>query len=244
MKNVVVSIYIHKEKYNCYSSKDFNGFTEFSSDEEVDLFISNNGFEIADIQKEDSLNLTYYILKGYSNNYRREECESLFKISRPSIINEFLDLKEKRKNLLREKVGYVYCKKNDDMTLEDYKGSLNLLLTDKLLSYIEYNPSGYLGHPARKHNFDKIIEEELANCCVECDVVDDIDIYKCVAEWLCSSSSRHWLDNHEDDTDEEFRMAVIESIKDIVISGFSYHYDYEYSTAIKIVNVLRTIDVA
>ena len=236
-QTIILGIYVHKEGYSCYSSKDFMGYKTFSFIEEVEHFISEYDFTVEKAYKDNELNLIYYRLKGYTNSERMDECKNLFNEDKPEILEKFFKKEEEKKYKKRKDEGFVYCKSYEDMTAEDYKGSLKNLLTDYVKNYISVNPCGYLGHYYRKHSMDKIFEKIAENCSVEASLSYDVNVYECVGTWMCSGSARHWMDNHEDDTDDEFEEAVKNHFKEIVALGFSYKYEFEYATASKILDV-------
>lgn len=238
-QTIVLSIYIHKEGYNSYSSKDFSGYKVFDFIEEVEHFISEYDFSVEKAHKDSDLNLIYYRLKGYDKAKRMDECKKLFDEDKPEILDKLFKKEEYKKYAKRKDEGFIYCKSFDNMTAKDYEGSLEKLLTNYVKDYIKINPCGYLGHYYRKHSTDKILEKIAQNYTVESSLVYTADVYECIGCWLTSGSARHWMDNHEDDTDDEFEEAVKNHIEEMIIWGFSYKYDYEYTTASKTITIKK-----
>lgn len=236
-QTIVLSIYVHKEGYNSYSSEDFIGYKTFNVIKEVNQFILENDFIIEKSYNDNELNLIYYRLKEYTNSNRINECKNLFDKERPEILDKFFKKEEDKKYEKRKKEGFVWCKSYEDMTAEDYKGSLKKLLTDYVKNYISVNPFGYLGHYYRKHSMDKIFEKIAENSYAEASLSYDVSVYECVGIWMCSSSARHWMDSHEDDTDDEFEEAVKKDFKEIVALGFSYKYECKYESVYKLLDV-------
>lgn len=217
---VVLGIYIQDGGSNCYSSKDFKGYRVVNSVEEAKKFIIDNDFAIEDVINDKELDLNYFILKGYNYGYRLGECRKLFATENPDIIKLYNEKELNNRSNKRKEEGYVCYKRYDYMKPEDYNGSLNKLLTDYVLNYLNGIPFGYLGHASRKHFMDKIIEDVCEEIAKERYELDGTNIYQCVSYWLCSSGARHWLDNHEDDNEEKFKNAVIKEMKEMIAYGF------------------------
>lgn len=107
---------------------------------------------------------------------------------------------------------YVLWKEYGDRELKDYQGglSLELFMTEKLISYAEYgNPGGYLGCESRKVKADQLVEKYLRE-------VLSLDELAC---WLTSTDARHFANYFEKYMDEnnwdDFEIEIKKSIATI-----------------------------
>lgn len=115
------------------------------------------------------------------------------------------------------------CKEYDEMTMEDYKGSLNKSLTKDVLEYITPAKGifGYLGSTARTHRHDETIEQIFENIIVTLDN-KSLDKWKALGSWLTSTDARHFMDSIEDESIEVFKQKIKEYSFNIIIQGFIY----------------------
>ena len=231
-KNHILTIYVHSKDKSCYSGSDFNGYLVLNSEEEVYKFIKENNFEINkvniydengyiidtqdDICEDSSLSLKHYTLKSYSYNNRRKQIEKLFTKGTHPLIKQCLENIEKRENLIRQENGYVIHKKFNELKAKDYYGNLSKLITPYILKYLS-SPGvhGYLGSYNRKLIHDSILEEEVSK-------IKDVDVYELLSVWLTSTDGRHFMDNADEYSDEEFREKVQNELPNFLIKGFLY----------------------
>ena len=221
MKTVVI-ISVHTEEKNCYSSKDFNGYKDFENEELAHKFIKVNSFSINEACIDYELDIRLIYLAHLQYNRNRELVEQLFIKGSSEDALKYWDKQEEIRNATRKEEGFVYCKKYDQMTAEDYKGSLEKALTQDTIDYISYGVvAGYLGHSARKHEHDKYIEKIIENIIM---TVDDIEVNKwdTLSSWLSSTDARHWMDSVEDLHMIQFKEKFNNYVSELMTLGFIY----------------------
>jgi len=221
MKTVVI-ISIHNSHKNCYSSKDFDGYKDFDAQKEAKEFIKLNNFEIKDVYIDSELDIRLIHLMSYEYNRNRTKAEQLFIKGYSEDSKKYWEKQEAIRNTYRKEEGFIYCKKIDEMTAEDYKGSLEKALTKTTINYISSGVvAGYLGHSARKHEYDKYIEEVINNVTIS---VDDLKVNKwdILSTWLTSTDARHWMDSVEDMDIEKFKIKFNNYIPELMTTGYIY----------------------
>jgi len=221
MKTVVI-VSVHNEEKNCFSSKDFNGYKDFDSMKNALVFMKENSFIKNRIYTDDELKLKLIYLETYTFNRNRDKIEKLFTdgISPDALV--YCDKQEDIKNAQKKIEGFIYYKKYDQMTLEDYKGSLDKALTQDTIDYISSGVvAGYLGHSARKHEHDKYVEKVIENLTM---TVDDIEVNKwdVLSSWLSSTDARHWMDSIEDLHMVQFKEKFDNYVTELMTLGFIY----------------------
>lgn len=230
MKTIVVVSVHHQARY-IYSSKDFNGYRMFNSLTEANEFIDK--YELTPksyyVDKDLGINIVY--IKSFEYDNRRGEMEILFIEGLSEDVESYWNKQGDLKNEKKRKQGYVIHKDVRKLTLEDYKGSLSEnLLTDITMNYISSSiVCGYLGHSARKHIYDKIINDIIKNVIVTIDG-QEINKWNLISTWLTSTDARHYMDQMEGKTNEEFYNAFIKKLNDIMKLGYVYSLDEHEGT--------------
>jgi len=222
MLKTVVIISVHAKSNNTYSSADFNGYKEFALMKEAEEFIKENGFIKNKTYIDSELDLNLIYLETYTFNRNRDKIEKLFTDGLSPDALVYCDKQEDIRNAQKKIDGFIYCKKYEEMTSEDYKGSLNKSLTQTTIDYISSGVvAGYLGHSARKHEHDKYIEEIIDKIIitVDCVEVDKLEIFSI---WLTSSDARHWMDSVEELELDEFKVKLNDYIPELMSTGYIY----------------------
>ena len=221
MKTVVI-ISVHAEKKNCFSSKDFNGYKDFENEVLAHAFIKSNSFSVNEVCIDYELDIRLIYLTSLQYNRNRELAEQLFTEGLSEDSLKYWDKQEEIRNVTRKEEGFVFCKRYDEMTSEDYKGSLEKALTKTTIDYISSGVvAGYFGHSARKHEHDQYIEEIIDKIIITVDgvKVDKLEIFSI---WLTSSDARHWMDSIEDLELEEFKLKLNNCIPELMTTGYIY----------------------
>jgi len=135
MKTVVI-ISVHAEKKNCFSSKDFNGYKDFENEVLAHAFIKSNSFSVNEVCIDYELDIRLIYLTSLQYNRNRELAEQLFTEGLSEDSLKYWDKQEEIRNVTRKEEGFVFCKRYDEMTSEDYKGSLEKALTKTTIDYI------------------------------------------------------------------------------------------------------------
>lgn len=225
MKTSVI-VNVHAEGSHTFSSKNFNGYKDFSTEKQALKFIKDNNLN--DYLGEEFVNKKLgkiIYLKTMEYNKNRSWFESVFDKGFSELANLYWEEERRKENEQRKKEGYIYCKKYEEMTPEDYKGSLNLSLTEEVLKYISSGGVfGYLGHSFRKHAHDKIIEKLFSHARFFLRE-KELNIWGILGTWLTSSDARHWMDSVEDLSNKEFSLKLAEKADDILTLGFLYNLD-------------------
>ena len=157
--------------------------------------------------KDKELSLYYIVAETLTHNSHKEDVERLFSCSKkPTIIQQYYENLDNKRYAQRKADGYVWCKDFKKMTSEDYYGRLHELRNNEhLQKYVESGiVCGYLGHENRKLIYDEVIEELIKK--------ETNDIKEKVADWMCSSFARHWMDNINRLTKEEFKKIFDKEI--------------------------------
>jgi len=237
MKTSVI-VNVHAEGSHTFSSKNFNGYKDFSTEKQALEFIKYNN--LSKYLGEEFVNKKIgkiIYLKTVEYNKNRSWFESIFDNGFSELANSYWEEERRKENEQRKKEGYIYCKKHEEMTPEDYKGSLNLALTEDVIKYISSGGVfGYLGHSFRKHSHDKMIEKFFSHARVFYES-KELNVWGLLGVWLTSSSARHWMDWVEDSTDNEFLKSLSEKAEEILKLGFVYdHEDHKgtYSDTLEI----------
>jgi len=221
MKTVVI-VSVHNGNNNCYSSKDFNGYKDFNSMKDALKFMKENSFVKNRIYTDDELKLNLIYLETYTFNRNRDKIEKLFTDGLSPDALVYCDKQENIRNAQKKIDGFVFCKKYNEMTSEDYKGNLEKALTKTTIDYISSGVvAGYFGHSARKHEHDKYIEEIIDKIIITVDGVE-VDKLEIFSIWLTSSDARHWMDSIEDLELEEFKLKLNNCIPELMTTGYIY----------------------
>jgi len=221
MKTVVI-VSVHAEKKNCFSSKDFNGYKDFETEELAHEFIKSNSFSVNEAYIDYELDIRLIYLAHFQYNKNRKLVEQLFIEGSSEDSQRYWDKQEDIRNVTRKEEGFIYCKKYDQMTAEDYKGSLDKALNQDTINYISSGViAGYLGHSARKHEHDKYIERVIDNLTM---TVDDVEVNKwdVLSSWLSSTDARHWMDSIEDLHMVQFKEKFDNYVTELMTLGFIY----------------------
>ena len=229
MKTTVI-ISVHSTARNCFSSSDFNGYREFNSERDASNFINENKFAVNETYIDNELNLKLIYLTTLEFNRNRENIKQLFVKGFSEDARKYWDKQEDIKNAEMKEKGFVYCKKFDDMTTEDYKGALQNALTDITLKYISNKGvCGYLGHSFRQLEHDKHIEEMFNNVTVTFSKFE-VNKWNVLSTWLTSSDARHWMNSIEDTNIEHFKEKFNAYIPELVLLGYIYSLDEHQGT--------------
>ena len=221
MKTVVIAS-VHNEEKNCYSSKDFNGYKDFDSMKDALEFMRENSFIKNRIYTDYELKLNLIYLETYTFNRNREKIEKLFTDGISPDALAYCDKQEDIRNAQKKIDGFVFCKRYDEMTSEDYKGSLEKALTKTTIDYISSGVvAGYFGHSVRKHEHDKYIEEIIDKIIITVDGVE-VDKLKIFSIWLTSTDARHWMDSIEDLELEDVKVKLNNYIPELMTTGYIY----------------------
>jgi len=222
MKTVVI-VSVHAEEKYCYSSKDFNGYKDFENEGLAHEFIKSNSFSVNEACIDYELDIRLIYLAHFQHNRNRKLAEQLFIEGSSEDSRKYWDKQEEIKNVYRKENGFIYCKKYDEMTAEDYKGSLEKALTQDIINYISSGVvAGYLGHSARKHEHDKYIEKAIENVIM---TVDDVEVNKwnAISSWLSSTDARHWMDSVEDLHMVQFKEKFDKYVSELMTTGYIYN---------------------
>ena len=225
---VIISVYTISR--NSFTSSYFNGYREFNSEKDASIFINENKFAVNETYIDNELNLKLIYLTTLEFNRNRENVKQLFVKGFSEDARKYWDKQEDIKNAEKKEEGFVYCKKFDDMTPEDYKGALQNVLTNITLKYISNKGVwGYLGHSFRQLEHDKYIEEVFNNVTV---IIDGKEVNKwdIFSTWLTSSNARHWMDSVEDTNIEQFKEKFNTYIPELVLLGYIYNLDEHQGT--------------
>lgn len=238
MKTIVI-VSVHSHTNNIFSSNDYDGYKQFNSLEEANKFIESNNLIQKEIYQDEELQINIIYLKPLEHNKRRAEIEELFIEGFSEDVIKYWDKQEDLKNQERRKQGYVEHKKFKELTPEDYKGSLSEnLLTDIIIDYISSNVVyGYIGHSARKHTHDKIINDIIENTVITLDE-QEINKWDIISAWLISTDARHYMDQMKNVEDDEFKNKFIHNLGDIMRYGFVYSLDEHKGTRGSTINLL------
>ena len=234
-KNIVLEVYIHHGKKNCWSSKDYDGYKAFSTVKEFNDFCEKNRIKDISIIKENELSF-YYGRVCYEHNRNRFYLQSILSETKPSIITEYYKLIKNRDNEKRKKDGFALYKSYDDLTKKDYCGSFSdkILKQEVVDNYIS-GPIvyGYFGSYERKLSFDKILEEVIGSYRVFFIPTEKVmDNYLLIGHWLTSRGARHFMDQTNDMTDDEFKSYLEKRMEELFLDSFSLlpeadYYEYE-----------------
>lgn len=210
-KNIILQVRVSVSGANCWSSKDTLGYKHFNGVKEMELFLKENYWlnynKKGNIIKDRDLSLYYIIADTLTHNSHKEDVEKIFDCSKkPKIITQYYEKLDNKRYAQRKSDGYVWCKDYKEMTSEDYYGRLYKLKNNKYLQeYIESGCVwGYLGHENRKLIYDEAIEELIKE--------KPNDIKGKIANWMCSSFARHWMDNINYLSKEEFEKVFNKEI--------------------------------
>ena len=229
MKTTVI-ISVHTTVRNSFTSSDFNGYRDFNTENDASKFISEHNFAVKEVYFDPELNSKLIYLTTLEYNKNREKIKQLFVKGFSEDARKYWDKQENINNTQRKMEGYIYCKKYEDMTIEDYKGALKDALTNTTLNYISNKGVfGYLGHSFRQLEHDKHIEKVFNNLTV---TLDDSEINKwdILSSWLTSSDARHWMDSVEDKLMVQFREKFNDYIPELVLLGYIYNLDEHQGT--------------
>ena len=229
MKTVVI-VSVHAEEKNCYSSKDFNGYKDFENEDFAHEFIKLNSFSVNEFCIDYELNIRLIYLAHLQYNKNRELIEQLFTEGFSEDSLRYWDKQEEIRNATRKEEGFIYCKKYDQMTADDYKGSLEKALNQDTINYISHGVvAGYLGHSARKYEHDKYIEKVIDNLTM---TVDDVEVNKwdVLSSWLSSTDARLWMDNIEDLHMVQFKEKFNNYVSELMVLGFIYDLEEHKGT--------------
>jgi len=229
MKTTVI-ISVHATTRNSFTSSDFNGYRDFNTENDASKFIDGHKLAVKEVYFDPELNLKLIYLTTLEYNKDREKIKQLFVKGFSEDARKYWDKQEDIKNIQRKIEGFIYCKKFDDMTVEDYKGALKDALTDITIKYISNKGVfGYLGHGFRQLEHDKHIEKVFNNITV---TLDDSEINKwdILSTWLTSSDARHWMDSVEDTDIEQFKEKFNAYISELVLLGYIYNLDEHQGT--------------
>lgn len=233
----VVSIYIHEKESYSYSSKDFSGYRDFDSQIKALIFMRENKLPLKAEFIDKKIGLAIYHAYEFSHNENRTFAETIFNHGRSEYENLYWEKKREEENKARKKAGFIYHKKYEEMTPDDYKGKLSKSLTDEVMQYLSSGGChGYLGHSWRKLSHDLIVEKIVKK--VKFFVNDkEVDKWTILGTWLTSSDARHWMDSQEETSDKEFEVAFKSNLTSILKRGYVYSLP-EHTGTLKSTNTL------